>query len=91
MIDRIETGHAETYTSATHLAMLYAALGEKDRALDLLEKDLREGDPVLWMWYRGAYFDSLRDDPRFGALLREYGLPEGASAGGDAPSEETRA
>ena len=71
----VERGEAKSYTSATHLAMLYGALGEQTRALDLLEKDFREGDRVLWLWYRGVFFDSIRDDPRFVSLLREYGLP----------------
>ncbi len=70
-----ERGEAKSYTSATHLALLYAALGEKSRALDLLEKDFREGDRVFWLFYRGVFFDSIRDDPRFTSLLRQYGLP----------------
>jgi adenylate cyclase len=71
----VERREAKSYTSATHLAMLYASLGKKDRALDLLEQELRGGDRVLWLYYRGVWFDSIRDDPRFVALLREYGLP----------------
>ena len=74
---KVERGEAESYTSATHLAILYAALGEKERALELLEKDFEEGDRVLWLYYRGVWFDSLRDDPRFLALLRRYDLPVG--------------
>jgi adenylate cyclase len=70
-----ERGEAKSYNSATDLAMLYAALGEKTRALDLLERDLREGDRVLWLFYRGVFFDSLRDEPRFIALLQQYGVP----------------
>jgi len=68
-------GEARSYTSDTHLAMLHSALGERGRALDLLEKEFREGDPVLWLWYRGVFFDPIRDDPRFVELLRKYGLP----------------
>jgi adenylate cyclase len=75
VIAEVGRGEAKSYTSATHLAMLHAALGERDRALDLLEQDFREGDPVLWLWYRGVFFDSLRDSPRFAELLRKYGLP----------------
>lgn len=71
----VEPRGAKSYTSATHLAMLHSAMGEKTRALDLLEQDFREGDQVLWLWYRGTFFDPIRDDPRFVALLHEYGLP----------------
>ncbi len=64
-----------SYTSDTHRAMLLSVLGEKDRALELLEKELVSGDPVLWLFHRGVFFDNIRDDPRFTALLRAYGLP----------------
>ncbi len=78
MVARVERGEEKTYVSGTHLAMLYAAMGDRERALDLLEKDYREGELVLWLWYRGVFFDSIRDDPRFVALLRQYGLPVGS-------------
>ena len=70
-----ERGEAKSYTSKTHLALLYSALGEREHALDLLEQDYREGERVLWTLYRGVWFDPIRDSPRFLALLREYGLP----------------
>ncbi len=75
VIARVKSGHFGTYVSASHLAMLYSALGEASMALDLLEKDYREGDRVLWLWSRGAFFDPIRNDPRFLALLEKYGLP----------------
>ncbi len=75
VIARVKKGEGGTYVSATHLAMLYSALGETSTALDLLEKDYREGDRVLWLWCRGAFFDPIRNEPRFLALLERYGLP----------------
>jgi tetratricopeptide (TPR) repeat protein len=72
---RLERGEEKSYVSGTQLAMMYGALGENERALDLLEKDFREGELILWLWYRGVFFDSIRDDPRFVTLLRQYGLP----------------
>ncbi|HTP55426.1 MAG TPA: adenylate/guanylate cyclase domain-containing protein [Thermoplasmata archaeon] len=75
LIAETERGESKSYTSATHLAILYAALGDRARALDLLERDYREGDRTLWLYYRGVWFDGLRDDPRFGALLARYGVP----------------
>jgi adenylate cyclase len=80
-----ERGEATTYTSASHLAMLYSAIGEKSRALDLLERDDREGDRILWLTYRGVFFDPLRDEPRFLALLRKNRLPVSDLRGWKAP------
>ena len=71
----VERGEAKSYTSAAHLAMLYSALGERARALELLEQDYREGDAILWLYHRDVFFDPLRDDPRFVELLRKYRLP----------------
>ena len=70
-----ERGESKVYLAASYAAMLYANVGEKDKALELLEKDYREGDRVLWLWHRSLAFDSIRDDPRFLALLRQYGVP----------------
>jgi adenylate cyclase len=71
----VESGKAESYTSGTHLAMLYSVLGDSARAMSLLEKDYENGERVLWLWHRGVYYDPIRDTPRFQALLRRYGLP----------------
>jgi tetratricopeptide (TPR) repeat protein len=73
--EEAERGDSKSYTSAAHLAMLYGAIGENEKALDLLEKDFREGDKILWLYYRGSFFDSIRHDPRFLSLLRAYRLP----------------
>jgi len=73
---RAERSELATYLSPTHFAILRAALGENDRALDLLEQDFREGGRVLWLYYQGVWFDGLRGEPRFRALLRKYRLPE---------------
>ena len=70
-----ERGESKTYVSLTVYAMMYAAVGDKLRALDLLEQDDREGDQFLWLYYRGLFFDAIRDDPRFIALLRKYPVP----------------
>ena len=81
-----ERGEAKSYTSPAHLAMLYSALGEKGRALDLLEQDFREGDAILWLYYRASFFAPLWNEPRFARLLESYRLPSpnrSATAGAD--------
>jgi adenylate cyclase len=75
ILAEVERGVWKTYMSGTYLAMLHSALGERDRALELLEKDFRENELVLWLYYRAYYFDPIRGDPRFRSLLRQYGLP----------------
>jgi hypothetical protein len=56
-------------------AEIYAALGEKERALELLEKAYQErarNFSVIRCW---RAFDSLRSEPRFQELVRRVGLP----------------
>ncbi len=76
IIAETERGAAPSYTSATDLAILYSALGNGSRALDLLEQEAETGDKVLWNYYRGLYFDPIRTEPRFRALLERYRLPD---------------
>ena len=58
-----------------YAALMYAGLGEKERALALLERDDREAGKNLWNVYLFPELDSIRDDPRFVALLRGLNLP----------------
>lgn len=69
-------GEVSDYVSLGYRAMLHAAVGETDRALTDLEEDLRSGDGLLWLHYRGVFFDPIREEPRFRALLRAYHLPD---------------
>jgi adenylate cyclase len=86
VIRDVAAGASRMYVSGTDLAMLHAALGEKSKALDLLEKDTREGDGTLWLYYRGVFFDSIRDDPRFVRLLQQMHLPTNHPRRGPSPS-----
>lgn len=56
-------------------AELYAVLGEKEKALALLERDEREGERPFWDFYQDPFLDPLRQEPRFIALLERSGLP----------------
>lgn len=58
------------------LAGLYAALGDNQRALDVLEKALAEGDTGLQFLSADYIFDPLRNEPRYKDLLRRLNLPE---------------
>jgi hypothetical protein len=60
--------------SSRRLARMYARLGEKDQALELLEKACRGRDMVLVELKVDPAFDNLRSEPRFVRLLHLIGL-----------------
>jgi serine/threonine protein kinase/tetratricopeptide (TPR) repeat protein len=60
--------------SSWHLAMIHLALGERDRALDLLEQASRDRAWELRLLPVEPLFDPLRSDPRFGALVEKVRL-----------------
>ena len=77
-------GRAQSeYIPETHIAALYALLGERDRAFEWLEKAYKERAPLVLSCghdtYPGWAFESLRADSRFQDLRRpRVGLrPEG--------------
>jgi len=70
---------ATTFVPLEDLARLYAVIGDRERALTLLERDFAEGDKALWIDYQFSLFDRIRDDPRFLELLRKYHLPRSGS------------
>jgi len=55
-------------------AGLYAMLGDKDLAIELLEKGLEEDYASIMFANVWPEFDPLRDDPRFQDLLRRMNL-----------------
>jgi hypothetical protein len=56
--------------------MAHAALGDRDEAFDYFEKSQAEFDPWLLWFATEPMLDSLRDDARYGDLLRRMKLPE---------------
>jgi eukaryotic-like serine/threonine-protein kinase len=73
--DKLAVRANRTHVPAIRVARLYAHAGEKDRALEWLEKAYEQGNPplshlnVAWDW------DILRSEPRFQHLLRRMNLP----------------
>ncbi|MGA7991089.1 MAG: protein kinase [Thermoanaerobaculia bacterium] len=62
------------YVAAYHLAHVHTGLGERDAALDCLERAFEERSGAIY-GIKGSYlFASLRDHPRFQALLRRMNL-----------------
>ncbi|MEJ7577520.1 MAG: hypothetical protein WKF74_11005, partial [Pyrinomonadaceae bacterium] len=66
----------EKYVSPTELAILYAALGDQEKAFVSLEKAFIERDFQLSSLKVEPGYDPLRDDSRFQELLRKVGFPQ---------------
>jgi len=64
----------QTYISPFGIALIYVALGEKDKAFELLETAYEQRDHWLYQLKVVAYLDSLRPDPRFKEMLRKMNL-----------------
>ena len=58
-----------------HKASIYAGLGQKEQALEWLEKAYDERSDLLVYLKVDPIFDSLHTEPRFAKLLKDMGLP----------------
>ena len=56
------------------IAMIYASLGDIDAAFERLEYAFDREYPYLEYLSSNPFFDPLRDDPRYRALLGRIGL-----------------
>jgi TolB-like protein/DNA-binding winged helix-turn-helix (wHTH) protein/Tfp pilus assembly protein PilF len=65
-----------SYVPATEMALIYAGLGEKDKAFARLDRAYEEHSFSLSNLKVEPRFDPLRSDPRFADLLRHIGLPQ---------------
>jgi len=68
-----KSGKASPYLAAT----VYAGLGQKDKAMELIEKAYREKSlDIAWILKPDVRTDNLRSDLRFQQLLQRVGLPQ---------------
>lgn len=70
--DKLQT---RAHASPAEMAVLYLGLGERERALESLERAYAERDLQMQFLNRDSHYDSLRADPRFQSLVRRVGLP----------------
>jgi serine/threonine-protein kinase len=68
--DNLNSAARKKYVQPYQVAAVYAALGEKSKALAWLDKALAERSPSLVQLSADPVFDKLRSDPRYIALLR---------------------
>jgi TolB-like protein/DNA-binding winged helix-turn-helix (wHTH) protein/Tfp pilus assembly protein PilF len=73
----LERKSKNTYVSPYMLATIYAGLGDKNKALELLEKAYRERSwEIVWCLKADPRIDNLRSDSRFQALLQRIAFPQ---------------
>ena len=65
---------SRNYIPPGYLAWAYAMVGEKEKSFWFLEKAYQQHDPALANLKVDPDFDTLRQDPRFVALLAKVGL-----------------
>jgi TolB-like protein/Tfp pilus assembly protein PilF len=76
ILDRLTERYTQGLVASFDLASLYAALGDRERAMSLLEeayagRDLWLAEIKGWPW-----FDSLASDPRYKALVSRMRFPK---------------
>ncbi|HET8696450.1 MAG TPA: winged helix-turn-helix domain-containing protein [Gammaproteobacteria bacterium] len=72
-LDRLLGERSRRYVSSCSIAMIHAALGETDEALDWLERAFEERAQPIGFLLVEPLFDALHAEPRFRALLRKLG------------------
>jgi tetratricopeptide (TPR) repeat protein len=73
-LESLKREESTRYVSPIDLALLYAELGEKDKALDELERAYEVRDSALVYLRSEPGLSSLRSEPRFRRLLEKMGL-----------------
>jgi tetratricopeptide (TPR) repeat protein len=75
LLDQLRGESKKSYVSSYHAAVIYAGLGEKDKAFEMLDQATQERSTLLVYLRKDPRLMTLRSDPRFQALLDRVGLP----------------
>jgi eukaryotic-like serine/threonine-protein kinase len=74
ILDQLNQRQTREYVSPVYLALVYAGLGDHDKAIQWLQKGYQERSDAITFIKVEPRFDSLRGDVRFQELLRLMGL-----------------
>ncbi len=75
MLSEFQAVGRDSRSVPERLATSYLILGQKDKAMDALEKSYQQHAPNVIYLKADPYYDPLRTDPRFQALEHKLGLP----------------
>ncbi len=71
ILRQLEEMAKHQYVSSTAFAMIYVGLGEKQKALNWLEKSYEDQESACWYLTVEPIYDSVRSEPRFQALVQK--------------------
>jgi serine/threonine protein kinase/tetratricopeptide (TPR) repeat protein len=75
VLDQLSALSKEKYVAPKNMAAIYAALGEKEKAFEWLEKSYQDRSLAVGLGMKSfPGFDPLRSDPRFADLLHRMNL-----------------
>ncbi|HEV7700898.1 MAG TPA: hypothetical protein VGO43_11760 [Pyrinomonadaceae bacterium] len=75
-LEQLKLEASRGYVPNTAFAYVYLALGQKDEAIDSLEKDIAQHSSNSGYLAVETALDDLRGEPRFNAMLKRMNLPE---------------
>ena len=71
MLRELEEMAKRQYVNSTAFAMIHLGLGEKEKALDWLDKSYQDQESACWYLKVDPIYDSVRNEPRFQALVQK--------------------
>jgi hypothetical protein len=74
VLERLETMARTGYIPPTSIAWVYLGVRDVDRAFEWLDRAIDARDQFMMPIKSYAFFDPIRADPRFAALLRKMNL-----------------
>jgi len=76
LLNEIKQESARTYVQNYTFALIYIGLGDKEEALNHLEKHLSSRAETASTYATAPELDELRSEPRFKEMLKRMNLPE---------------
>ena len=71
MLRELEEMAKRQYVNSTAFADIHLGLGEKEKALDWLEKSYQDQESACWYLKVDPIYDSVRNEPRFQAVVEK--------------------
>ena len=76
LLNQLTQESAQDYVQSYNFALIYIGLGDKEQALNYLEKHMSSRAETANSYAVAPELDDLRSEPRFKAMLKRMNLPE---------------